>query len=220
MPACIDRWYNFSDPFDVVALDHGLRGEFVAKGEAVVDPPSDEIVINDRSRRPIGFNPHSAAGYLSHPKVRRAVHAAAQFDPMARFVVARDVAEALGDDVRHPVLVEILEPGYHALDETTDDLGEREARERRGEERPRQLSDRIDRAAEDIERLVHRTQEVRAPRDGRPPEVGRSRGSGSYRRAAPLRRGAPHVRRRSRRSPARTSDFNSTPCGAAQRSRS
>jgi hypothetical protein len=166
MPECIERWHNFSDPFDVVALDHGLRGEFVAREEVVVDPLSDEIVLNDRSRRPIGFNPHSAVGYLSHPKVRRAVHAAVQFDSMSRFVVARDVAEALGDDVRHPVLVEILEPGYGALEETPQALLEREERERKGEVRPLQLAERIDRAAEDILRLVRRTQEGARPRPG------------------------------------------------------
>ena len=40
-------------------------------------------------------------------------------DMMSRFVLARDVAERLGAEPqeRHSVLIEVLEPGYGALDE-------------------------------------------------------------------------------------------------------
>jgi pimeloyl-ACP methyl ester carboxylesterase len=153
-PACIERWDNFADPLDPVALDKGLAGEFIVRpdaagglhlGRTIVD----EMIVNSRTFRLRGFNPHSAAGYLAHPKVRRSVYDATHFDAMARFVVARDVAEALAYDERHPVLIEILEPGYPAIDETQAE------RERREKVVGLSLHDRIKRGAEDLETLIH-----------------------------------------------------------------
>lgn len=162
-PACIERWDNFADPLDPVALDKGLGGEFIVRsdlagglrlGRAVVD----ELIVNSRTLRWRGFNPHSAAGYLAHPKVRRSVYDATNFDAMARFVVARDVAEALAYDDRHPVLIEVLEPGYPALDETP---AEREKREKAA---GLSLQARIDRGAADLEKLIEdNAREQRAP---------------------------------------------------------
>lgn len=152
-PACIDRWDNFADPLDPVAFDKGLAGEFIAAredsaglrlGKVIVD----ELIINSRTFRLRGFNPHSAAGYLAHPKVRRSVYDATRFDAMTRFVVARDVAEALAYDERHPVLIEVLEPGYPAVDET---IAERETREREAGD---SLQARIARGANDLEALI------------------------------------------------------------------
>lgn len=153
VPACIERWDNFADPLDPVALDKGLAGEFVlgpgsSNGVRLVAPVFDQLIVNGRTLHFRGFNPHSAVGYLSHPKVRRSVHEASHFDAMARFVVARDVAETLGHDVRHPVLIEVLEPGYGAVGETPD---ERATRDRAAGPL---LSKRIDRAATDLEKLV------------------------------------------------------------------
>lgn len=131
IPPCVGRWSNFSDPLDPVALDKGLASDFMAR------PPSttqihDEVIVNSATRRLAGFNPHSAVGYLAHPKVRHAVTEAMRMDAVGRFVLARDVAEylALDDTVRQPVLVEALEPGYRALDETRDAMQSTEARER------------------------------------------------------------------------------------------
>ena len=120
-----ERWHNFADPLDPVALDKTLAGDFVVRpgshDTVIFDATAitDEIIVNERTLRFREFNPHSAVGYLSHPKVRRSVYESAHCDSMARFVVARDVAEVLGVDQRHPVLIEALEPGYPALGETS-----------------------------------------------------------------------------------------------------
>ena len=156
-PRVVERWHNFTDPLDPVALDKRLAGEFVPHPRSEDDALdatviTDEIVVNERTLRLREFNPHSAVGYLSHPKVRRSVYESAHFDTMARFVVARDVAEVLGVDQRHPVLIEVLEPGYPALGEQAD---ERERREQKEQERGSiSLSDRIERAAADLRTLV------------------------------------------------------------------
>jgi pimeloyl-ACP methyl ester carboxylesterase len=152
-PACIDRWDNFADPLDPFALDKGLAGEFIVRPDAKVglrpgNAIVDELIVNKRTFRLGGFNPHSAAGYLAHPKVRRSVYEATHFDAMARFVVARDVAEALAYDERHPVLIEVLEPGYPAVDETP---AKRKQREKTA---GRSLHDRIERGAKDLETLI------------------------------------------------------------------
>ena len=156
-PACIERWDNFADPLDPVALDKGLAAEFVTAPVThasilLATPITDQLIVNDRTFRLRGFNPHSAAGYLSHPKVRRSVYESTNFDAMARFVVARDVAEALAIDERHPVLIEVLEPGYPAVDETTNQLAAREKAEQ--QRAPLSLAKRIDRAAMDLRALV------------------------------------------------------------------
>jgi subtilisin family serine protease/pimeloyl-ACP methyl ester carboxylesterase len=180
-PACVERWDNFADPLDPVALDKGLAGDFIIRpggtgglnlGKAIVD----EMIVNNRTFNLRGFNPHSAAGYLSHPKVRRSVYDATHFDSMARFVVARDVAEALAYRERHPVLIEVLEPGYPAVDETP---AEREQREKAV---GLSLQDRIRRAAEDLEALVAR----HAREQGVPANEARERVEAS--RIDPLRR--------------------------------
>jgi subtilisin family serine protease len=158
VPRVVERWHNFADPLDPVALDKRLAGEFVAHPVSqdgmvlAASPIIDEIIVNERTFRLRGFNPHSAVGYLSHPAVRRSVYESIHFDPLARFVVARDVAEALAVEQRHPVLIEVLEPGYSALDETP------EARQRREEQERKHglltLADRIERASNDVRAVV------------------------------------------------------------------
>src|SRR5690606_2005247 len=71
-PPCIDRWHNFADPLDPVALDKGLANEFIFDpnapgGPRLGKPIVDELIVNGRTLRLRGFNPHSAAGYLAHP---------------------------------------------------------------------------------------------------------------------------------------------------------
>ena len=154
-PTCIERWDNFADPLDPVALDKGLSGEFVVApdsqgGLQLAKPINDQLIVNGRTFRLRGFNPHSAAGYLAHPKVRRSVYESTHFDAMARFVVARDVAEALAHDERHPVLIEVLEPGYAAVDEDAA------AQQRREKAAPPSLAERINQAAVDLRALLER----------------------------------------------------------------
>jgi subtilisin family serine protease/pimeloyl-ACP methyl ester carboxylesterase len=146
--SCIEQWDNFADVLDPIALDKGLADEFSAVPTASQVTVNDQIIVNGRTRRLRGFNPHSAAGYLSHPKVRRSVYEATHFDTLTRFVVARDVAEALGRDERHPVLIEVLEPGYPAVGE---DPATCAARERTA---PTSLAARVARMASDLETLV------------------------------------------------------------------
>jgi subtilisin family serine protease len=132
IPGVVTRWHNFADPLDPVALDKGLAGDFRAAPPATTTI-HDQVIVNSQTRRLVGFNPHSAVGYLAHPSVRRVVHDAMQMDSMARFVIARDVAErlALEDSERQPVLIEALEPGYPALGEKRDQMALVETAERR-----------------------------------------------------------------------------------------
>jgi pimeloyl-ACP methyl ester carboxylesterase len=113
IPKRVRSWHNFADPLDPVALDKGLTSDFEPRGTI-----RDNVIFNERTKEFSRFNPHSSFGYLAHPRVRSTVHGAVQFDTMGRFVVARDVAEAFVDtEHRHPVLIEVLYPGYHALGE-------------------------------------------------------------------------------------------------------
>lgn len=145
VPANVRRWHNFADLLDPVALDKGIAGDFRAHGRLI-----DEIVGNTEVRRLDGFNPHSATGYLSHPKVRRVVQDAARIDIHARFLMARDVAAGMAAAAeRVPVLIEVLEPGYGALGESREQMQAHEAAEPRTD-----LAFRIAEAARQIEGIV------------------------------------------------------------------
>jgi subtilisin family serine protease len=144
IPAGVQRWWNFADIIDPVALDKGIATDFVGRGRLF-----DELIVNDELRRLEGVNPHSAAGYLSHPKVRRLVHAATRFDMFSKFLMARDVSTRMGVDQRHPVLIEILEPGYRALDESQQEMTALEQ-----SEGALDLRARVARAAAGVEQAV------------------------------------------------------------------
>ena len=146
VPRGIRRWHNFADPLDMVALDKRIATDF-DDGDMI----TDELVLNTRIRRLEKFDPHSAVGYLAHPRVREVVHTAARIDTHARFLVARDVAAELAVDDRHAVLIEILEPGYPAVDETEDSM---RAHEREVEKGQTDLATRVRRAAELVEEIV------------------------------------------------------------------
>jgi hypothetical protein len=130
VPRPVPRWNNFADLLDPVALDKSLASDFAPSvlGTRI----QDEVIVNSYTRKLWGFNPHSAVGYLAHPGVRRAVNGAMRLDSMARFVIARDVAERLGaePEERHPVLIEVLEPGYGALGESREQTQAIEGQER------------------------------------------------------------------------------------------
>ena len=146
VPKGVEAWHNFADPLDPVALDKGIGNDFMSDGFI-----KDELVLNTNTRRLDGFNPHSAVGYLSHHDVRTVVHGAARTDIQARFLVARDVAADLAVDARHPVLIEILEPDYPAVDESHDAMQAHQQKVERGETA---LASRIERAATEIEAIV------------------------------------------------------------------
>ena len=51
LPACVERWHNFADPLDPVALDKGLAGDFVAaSGWHLPSPIVDELIVNGHTR--------------------------------------------------------------------------------------------------------------------------------------------------------------------------
>lgn len=147
VPRCVRRWSNFADPLDPVALDKGIANDFDRE-----DLIRDEIIMNTEVRRLEGFNPHSAAGYLSHPKIRRVVHDATRIDMHARFLVARDVSELLAVEERHPVLIEMLVPHVEAVSESHDAMHVFEEKERA--EGPVTLEHRIAHAAGEIASVV------------------------------------------------------------------
>lgn len=166
VPAVVKRWHNFADPLDPVAFDKNLAGDFEPRGAI-----EDQIIINNDTGLHPGFNPHSSVGYLSHPKVRRAVSDAMRLDVLSRFVLARDVAQRLGapPEQRHAVLIEVLEPGFNALDESDESRQAVEQQERakltraRDREMPSlKLEHRIDHAAARLRELVGRKNEEAA----------------------------------------------------------
>ena len=76
---------------------------------------------------------------------------------MARFVVARDVAESMVADQRHPLLIEVLEPGYAALNESQEECAKREESKQWKRRASLLLVDRIARAADEVSALVKAT---------------------------------------------------------------
>ncbi len=125
IPDGVRAWHNFADGFDPVALDVALRDDFEpCRGVEI----QDHLVGNTEFGLFKGWNPHHSGGYLAHPKVRNVVYRAARHDPTARFLVARDVAERFAFEERQPVLIEVLEPGYWAMDEETEEMQDRESK--------------------------------------------------------------------------------------------
>jgi subtilisin family serine protease len=125
VPACVDRWLNVADPLDPVAFDKELRNDF-APNDAGVRIQDDREWNPDSPR-----HPHSGSGYLRTAPVRNAVRectARELFQPVADFVVARDVVRALengGHRVRQAVLIELTEPttsSERTLGETREDV--------------------------------------------------------------------------------------------------
>lgn len=108
VPAVVARWVNVADRLDPVALDANISNDFSPAGTVRVE---DFRVTNpDRPR-----HPHSATGYLRSEPVRKNVREVvdvALFQPVADFIVARDITRALEDGApedRHEVLIELSE---------------------------------------------------------------------------------------------------------------
>ncbi len=153
VPARLRAWHNFVDRLDPVALDPDLFNDFaVPDTRNEVARIIDRFIVNERTLSFRQFNPHSSIGYLSHPEVRTDVHRQIGFDSSGRFLVARDVAEEFVDPGRRiPVLIEVLEPGYEAVDESPKEREERESKQPKAQER---LHDRIVRLKRRVEDLA------------------------------------------------------------------
>ncbi len=111
VPSGVDAWANFADPFDPVALDKGLHGEF--GGDIAIQ---DTLVHN-----PAFGNPHSAVGYLSTASVHARVYPVLNWNQLrygsrvrkdvladiVQTIAAREYGDATGPEQRHPVLFEL-----------------------------------------------------------------------------------------------------------------
>ncbi len=124
VPECVRAWLNVADPLDPVALKKRLAGEYQPTGGVAI---ADDPGWNPDSPR----HPHSGSGYLSMKPVRTMVREAvdtALFQPVASFVIARDVARAIEDgalESRHQVLIELAEvtgAGDRQLDKKREEV--------------------------------------------------------------------------------------------------
>ena len=109
IPGCVRAWLNVADPLDPVAFDKRLKSDFAARKGVSIE---DNLEWNPDSPR----HPHSGTGYLQTKPVQRAVKEAtdtALFQPVAPFVIARDVVrhlESSSNEFRHKVLIELSDP--------------------------------------------------------------------------------------------------------------
>ncbi|MBE9127981.1 MULTISPECIES: S8 family serine peptidase [unclassified Coleofasciculus] len=106
VPTGVTNWQNFADRFDPVAFDKGISNDFSPIGKI-----KDSIVRNLKSDSLLDFDPHSGTGYLGTKEVQRAVQevvGSTFAQPIASFVIAKDVAEEMAGPVeRLPVLIEL-----------------------------------------------------------------------------------------------------------------
>ena len=125
VPDCVGSWLNVADPLDIVAIDKRIRSEFAANARGV--RIEDELEWNEDGLS----DPHSGTGYLRTKPVRSAVHDAVDrglFQPVANFVLARDLSRDLEDQPahrRHKVLIELAEPAARegkSLDEVRGEV--------------------------------------------------------------------------------------------------
>ena len=69
VPECVDRWINFAERLDPVALDAELASDFATNAAGVAVEDTGRLKLNPDWKS----NPHSATGYLRIPEVRDAV---------------------------------------------------------------------------------------------------------------------------------------------------
>ena len=69
VPQRVTRWFNFSDPLDIVALDSDLKNDFPESR------PQDASIQNEFMDNDGERNHHKSYGYLRNKKVGRPVAA-------------------------------------------------------------------------------------------------------------------------------------------------
>ncbi len=154
IPGGIASWHNFADRLDPVALDSRLANDFPPSDSAFGEI-QDHRVVNRSLWNLANLNPHDSAGYLSHPDVRAIVHQAMRFDSTGRFVVARDVAHGFAArEARQPVLIEVLDLKYPAVEESYEEMTVREEAQRKKNKRLKSLTGRIKNLAKQIKIVV------------------------------------------------------------------
>jgi subtilisin family serine protease len=165
VPEGVRAWKNYCDRLDPVALDAGLTNDFqptIFTGEKLSKKVAieDKLIINERTFEIRKFNPHSSIGYLSHQEIRQLISAEVRLDLGGRFLVARDVVEETVDpSYRVPLLIEVLEPGYAAVDETDKKRQDRENRQRRAKSKSDESKDETSR--HDLTTLAGRIAQLR-----------------------------------------------------------
>lgn len=104
-PGSVRQWRNFADRLDPVALDTTVADEY--RGADV----QDKLILNLDTPKLLGFNPHSALGYIGHPEVKQMVlkEVGLKFlSSVNNFMMARDLAGELdGSSERRPVLIQL-----------------------------------------------------------------------------------------------------------------
>ena len=165
VPNGVSAWHNFADRFDPIALDVTLQNDFTPnQGVSIHD-----TLIRNTERGLLNLSDaHHSGGYLSHPEVRQVVYRAIRFDANSRFLVARDVSERFETGTRQPVLIEVLEPQYPAMDESRIELVRREESQ---DEKLETLAGRGKQLAKRIEKIV----EAENPRETEAAEITRLR---------------------------------------------
>lgn len=106
IPRVVQRWINVCDPLDIVAADKDISNDF---------PPAHGVVIENHIdwNKDSPEDPHSGTGYLKLDAVRvgvRSVIEPGAFQPVAPFVVARDLVRGIElspPEARHSVLIEL-----------------------------------------------------------------------------------------------------------------
>ncbi|SDD44143.1 S8 family peptidase [Aquimonas voraii] len=107
-PPAVGRWFNFAGVLDLVAFDRRLATDFSPRGQ--IDPKiEDKTLFALNPDRANGSLTHGISLYLTHSDVRRVIGRASGMDTHASFVMAKDVAQQIEVEGRHPVLIEVLE---------------------------------------------------------------------------------------------------------------
>lgn len=116
VPAGVRAWTNLADPFDPVALDKTLAGEFQAP-----DPARPVHVHDVAVRNKVFWNPHSAVGYLATEPLQSVVYSMLGWNRLSygrrvrRDVLAevvqvmarQEVSDFKSGALRHHVLIEL-----------------------------------------------------------------------------------------------------------------
>src|SRR5690606_33067828 len=128
VPECVDRWENFAERLDPVALDNDFAKEY--------KPNSRKVAIHNTSGYKLNpewnTNPHSATGYLRIPQVRKLVRdtAGSAFFNLLGYnqVLTKDLVADLEDrpwEHRHPTLIQLVASTGTGHDGTLDDVRQR-----------------------------------------------------------------------------------------------